>query len=58
VAFLKEEISSVLLTARPEEGDYVVLTLTSGGGTVTGYGLAAAQLNRLKVHICAVMSDG
>ncbi len=55
---MKEEISSVLLTARPEEGDYVVLTLTSGGGTVTGYGLAAAQLNRLKVHICAVMSDG
>ena len=28
--------------------DQVVLILNTGGGTVTGYGLAAAQLVRLK----------
>ncbi len=28
--------------------DRVVLVLKSGGGTVTGYGLAAAQLSRIK----------
>lgn len=38
----------MLRTAQPERGDEVVLVLNTGGGTVTGYGLAAAQLARLK----------
>ena len=29
-------------------GDEIVLILNTGGGTVTGYGLAAAQLERIK----------
>ena len=29
----------------------VLLSLTTGGGTVTGYGLAAAQLLRLKARV-------
>ena len=43
---LREEVTAVLQGARA--GDEVVLSLTTGGGTVTGYGLAAAQLVRLK----------
>ena len=35
-------------SAQPARGDEVVLVLNTGGGTVTGYGLAAAQLLRLK----------
>ncbi|GMH67132.1 hypothetical protein TrRE_jg11114, partial [Triparma retinervis] len=46
VANLREEISALTLQQRP--GDEVLLILQSGGGTVTGYGLAAAQLERLK----------
>jgi hypothetical protein len=46
VRSLRAEITAVLQNA--EEGDNVVLILNSGGGTVTGYGLAAAQLARLK----------
>ena len=38
----------MLRSAQPERGDEVVLVLNTGGGTVTGYGLAAAQLTRLK----------
>ena len=47
-ANLREEVTAVLKTADASRGDEVVLKLTTGGGTVTGYGLAAAQLLRLK----------
>lgn len=46
VVALREEISAILLTATPQ--DTVLLKLDSSGGTVMGYGLAAAQLTRLK----------
>jgi len=49
VAQLRQEVTAVLQTADVEgRGDEVVLVLNTGGGTVTGYGLAAAQLLRLK----------
>lgn len=44
---LAMEIDAVAMVARPET-DEVVLRLESAGGTVTGYGLAAAQLMRLR----------
>jgi serine protease SohB len=44
---LATEIDAVLSVARPET-DEVVLRLESPGGTVTGYGLAAARLQRLR----------
>ena len=43
---LAAEIDAVLATARPEV-DEVVLKVESPGGTVTGYGLAAAEIMRL-----------
>jgi len=43
---MRREISAILTTAT--EQDEVVLRLTSGGGTVTGYGLGASQLDRVK----------
>lgn len=43
---LREEISAVLTLARA--GDSVLLRLESPGGVVHGYGLAAAQLARLR----------
>lgn len=43
---LREEISAVLTLATPK--DEVVLRLESPGGSVNGYGLAAAQLQRLR----------
>ncbi len=43
---LREEISAILTVATP--GDEVVVTLESGGGTVTGYGLGASQLQRIR----------
>ena len=43
---LREEISSILNA--DTKCHEVVLNLESGGGTVIGYGLAAAQLSRLK----------
>ena len=46
VAHLREEISTIITTARA--GDEVVLRLESGGGQVNAYGLAAAQLDRIK----------
>merc|ERR1712216_431705 len=54
---LREEVTGLLRSAKKERGDEVVLLLNTGGGTVTGYGLAAAQLMRikalgLKLHIC------
>lgn len=43
---LREEVSAVLTLAKPE--DSVLLRLESPGGVVHGYGLAAAQLARLR----------
>lgn len=42
----REEVTAVLAVARPE--DEVVVRLDSPGGIVTGYGLAAAQLKRIR----------
>lgn len=46
VQSLSEEITSILMVATPQ--DEVVLKLESAGGVVHGYGLAAAQLLRLR----------
>ena len=46
LAALREEISAVLQAAQP--GDEVLLRIESGGGMVNSYGLAAAQLLRLR----------
>ena len=46
VASLREEVTAVLTVAQPE--DEVVVRLESAGGLVHGYGLAAAQLLRLR----------
>jgi hypothetical protein len=43
---LREEVTAVVRNAKP--GDEALVVLQSGGGTVTGYGLAAGQLVRLK----------
>lgn len=43
---LREEVTAVIRNAKP--GDEAMVVLQSGGGTVTGYGLAAGQLVRLK----------
>jgi serine protease SohB len=49
VAQLSREIDAVLIAARPEL-DEVVLRLQSPGGTVTGYGLASAEISRLRAR--------
>ncbi|WP_245953309.1 protease SohB [Moraxella caviae] len=46
VNHLRDEISTIISTAKA--GDEVVVRLESGGGQVNAYGLAAAQLARLK----------
>jgi serine protease SohB len=46
IEHLREEINAILLTA--QENDEVVIRLESYGGSINGYGLAAAQLQRLK----------
>ena len=43
---LREEVTAIIQVAQP--GDEAVVVLESGGGTVTGYGLATGQLLRLK----------
>ena len=43
---LKEEITAILSVANKQ--DEVVLLLESPGGTVSGYGLAASELDRIK----------
>lgn len=43
---LRDEITAILTVAKP--GDEVVISIESPGGTVHGYGLAAAQLLRVK----------
>jgi serine protease SohB len=45
---LREEVSAVLEVVNVARGDQVVVRLDSSGGTVTGYGLGASQLQRLK----------
>lgn len=44
---LRKEVTTILQIARPDF-DKVLLKLESGGGTVVDYGLAAAQLERLR----------
>lgn len=46
VKALRQVVTAILTIAQPE--DEVVLVLESGGGVVHGYGLAAAQLDRLR----------
>src|SRR5271154_3883680 len=46
---LGSEIDAVLLAARPGT-DEAVVRIESPGGTVTGYGLAAAEILRLREH--------
>ena len=46
VDFLREEVTAI--TRAGSAGDEVILNLQTGGGTVTGYGLATAQLQRIK----------
>jgi len=43
---LREEVTAIIRNVKP--GDEALLILQSGGGTVTGYGLAAGQLVRLR----------
>lgn len=43
---LREEVSAILTIVKPE--DEVVVRIESPGGSVNGYGLAAAQLQRLR----------
>jgi serine protease SohB len=53
---LATEIDAVLTVARADL-DEVVLRIESGGGTVTGYGLAAAQLMRLRERKIGVIAS-
>lgn len=48
VTNLREEITAILNVATPK--DEVLLRLESPGGAVHGYGLAAAQLMRVRAH--------
>lgn len=43
---LRDEVTSILTIAKPE--DEVVIRIESPGGSVNGYGLAAAQLQRIR----------
>ena len=45
---LREEVTAIIQSSKP--GDEALVVLQTGGGTVTGYGLAAAQLLRIKEH--------
>lgn len=50
---LREEISAIILARKNAIGvsaDKVLIKLDSPGGTVTGYGLVADQIKRLKTH--------
>ncbi|MGJ8693387.1 MAG: protease SohB [Thalassotalea sp.] len=46
VGSLREEITAILMVAKPE--DEVFVRLESGGGMVHGYGLASSQLDRIR----------
>lgn len=55
---LREEISALLTVAKPN--DEVIVVIESGGGTVTGYGLAASQLQRIrdkKLYLTACIDE-
>ncbi len=52
VEALRKEISAILSIATPK--DEVLIRLESPGGTVNGYGLAAAQLQRLRDRDIAI----
>jgi signal peptide peptidase SppA len=45
---LRQEVTAIIRAANATRSDEVVLRLSSPGGTVTGYGSAAAQLVRIK----------
>ncbi|MFE8069779.1 protease SohB [Marinobacteraceae bacterium S3BR75-40.1] len=45
---LRESITAIMGLAKQERGDEVVVRLESGGGLVHAYGLAAAQLDRVR----------
>lgn len=60
VSRLREEITAILNICDITRGDRVVVNLNSGGGTVTGYGLGAAQLLRLKqagLHLTVAVDE-
>ena len=46
---LREEVTAI--TRAAQSGDEALVILQTGGGTVTGYGLAASQLARLKAKL-------
>ena len=56
VSRLGAEIDAVLIAARPGV-DEAIVRIDSPGGTVTGYGLAAAQLMRLREHKIRVVAS-
>lgn len=45
---LREEVNAVLVSASASHGDKVLIRLESSGGAVSGYGLSAAQLQRIR----------
>lgn len=51
---LREEVTAVIYAANVSRGDRVICRVSSPGGTVSGYGLAAAQLERLKVTLVII----
>lgn len=56
VTHLREEVTTILLMQQP--GDKVIVNIESAGGLVHAYGLAAAQLDRLRqagIHITATI---
>lgn len=55
---LREEITAILLKAT--KGEHVIISLESPGGTVTGYGLVAEQIERLRnagLYVVAVVDQ-
>jgi serine protease SohB len=46
VTYLRQEVTAILSVAKP--GEEVIISIESPGGAVSGYGLAASQLIRLK----------
>ncbi|MFT7582392.1 MAG: serine protease SohB [Myxococcota bacterium] len=52
VSALREEVTAILMVARPH--DEVVVRLESSGGFVHAYGLAASQLERIKAREIAL----
>lgn len=46
VKFLREEVTAIIISGNIKE--HVIISIESPGGTVTGYGLVAEQIDRLK----------